>query len=184
MKKNKAIFLDRDGVVNIEKDYVYRIDDFVFIDGVFDACLALNQAGYIIIIMTNQAGIGRGYYTETDFFNLTNWMLSEFKKKSINIEDVYFCPHHAVHGKGKYLTSCECRKPKPGMIIKASVEHKLDLENSFLVGDKLTDIQAGQAAGIGQNFFVRTGKSIPDEHCTLADGVFNTLPDVVNFISR
>lgn len=153
MKKNRAVFLDRDGVINIEKDYVYRISDFTFIDGVFDVCQTFIKAGYKIIVMTNQAGIGRGYYSELDFERLTNWMLEKFKQHNVNVDGVYFCPHHPVHGKGNYLVSCQCRKPEPGMIIKASEDHDLDLENSILIGDKLSDIKAGQRAGIGQSFF-------------------------------
>jgi len=180
---NKAAFLDRDGVINIEKNYVNQVEDFVFIDGVIEACYLLNQAGYKIIIITNQAGIGRGYYTEDDFMNLTNWMLDKFKYHKVKIEGVYFCPHHATHGKGKYLQSCECRKPMPGMINRAILEHQLDVDSSFLVGDKLSDIQAGQAAGVRQNFFVRTGKVVSEEEGAFADGIFDTLSDVVNFIS-
>jgi len=183
VKKNKAIFLDRDGVVNIEKDYVYRVSDFDFIDGVFEACLAFNKADYKLIIMTNQAGIGRGYYTELDFDKLTNWMLEKFNQYNIHIDGVYYCPHHPVHGKGQYLKICECRKPEPGMILKASKDHDLDLDRSILVGDKLSDIKAGQTAGIGRNYFVRTGKFIPEKDSVLADDIFDTLYDVVNFIS-
>jgi len=181
--KNKAIFLDRDGVINKEKDYVYKIDDFAFIDGVVDACLKLVSTGYKIIVITNQAGIGRGYYTEKDFGVLTDWMLVSFKKLGVSIDAVYFCPHHPVYGQGDYLINCQCRKPEPGMIIKAAAIHNLDLEHSFLVGDKLSDIKAGQAAGVGQNYFVRTGKLIPQKEGALADGIFDTLYDVVNFIS-
>lgn len=183
MKNNSAFFLDRDGVINTEKDYVYRVDDFDFIDGIFDACQALNKAGYKIIIITNQAGIGRGYYTEKDFSNLTHWMLEKFKQNNVAIEGVYFCPHHPTHGKGKYLQSCTCRKPEPGMLHQAALEHNINLKKSFLVGDKISDIKAGQTAGVGRCFFVKTGKPIPDKDSVCANGDFNTLLDVVNFIS-
>ncbi len=183
MIKSKVVFLDRDGVINEDKDYVYKIKDFVFIESVVESCLNFSRAGYKIIIITNQAGIGRGYYTEKDFWVLTDWMLAAFKLCGVTIEAVYFCPHHPTHGKGEYLQACQCRKPEPGMLIKAAKEYNLDLESSFLVGDKLSDIKAGQAAGVGRNFLVKTGKPIADDEGRLADGVFDTLSDVVNFIS-
>jgi D-glycero-D-manno-heptose 1,7-bisphosphate phosphatase len=143
----KALFLDRDGIVNIEKNYVYRIADFEFCEGIFELCLKYQHKGYLIIIITNQAGIARGYYTEADFEKLTTWMLDKFSEKGIEITKVYYCPHHP-----EFTGECECRKPNPGMIFQARKEFNIDVANSILVGDKDSDIQAGIRAGIRKNF--------------------------------
>src|SRR5210317_2107951 len=100
MLPRPAVFLDRDGVINKEGGYVHNVDEFHFIDGVFDACREMSKAGYRLIVITNQAGIARGYYTEDDFHHLTKWMLNEFRQHGIEIDDVYYCPHHPVHGVG------------------------------------------------------------------------------------
>ena len=145
-----ALFLDRDGVINIDHGYVYRPEDFDFIEGVFDLCRAAQHQGYRIIIITNQAGIGRGYYSEADFASLTNWMLDRFSDNDIKIDGVYYSPYHPVHGIGAYKVDAPCRKPRPGMILQAAVDHAIDLGQSLLIGDKVSDIQAGQAAGVGR----------------------------------
>ncbi len=152
---NKALFLDRDGVVNKEKNYLYKIEDFEFIDGVFETCRYFQDKGYLIIIITNQAGIARGKYTEKDFEILTNWMLEEFRKENIRISKVYHCPHHP-----DFSGECECRKPKPKMILDAQREFDINLQNSILVGDKNSDIEAGINAGIYQNYLITTGHKI------------------------
>lgn len=151
----KALFLDRDGVVNKEKNYLYKIEDFEFIDGVFETCRYFQNKGYLIIIITNQAGIARGKYTEEDFEFLTKWMLKEFDKNDIKISKVYHCPHHP-----DFSGECECRKPKSKMILDAQKEFDIDLENSILVGDKNSDIEAGINAGIHQNYLITTGHKI------------------------
>jgi len=143
---NKALFLDRDGVINIDKGYVHKIEDFEFIDGIFDICEFFQKEGFLIFIITNQAGIARSYYSEKIFQYLTNWMLKEFEKRGINITKVYYCPHHP-----DFTGKCKCRKPNPGMILTAKKEFDIDLENSILIGDKISDIEAGKNAGIGLN---------------------------------
>jgi len=175
-----AIFLDRDGIINKERDYVHTIDEFHFIDGVFDACREMSKAGYRLIIITNQAGIARGYYTEDEFHHLTKWMLGEFRQHGIEIDDVYYCPHHPVHGVGEYNRDCDCRKPAPGMILRAAQEHSLDLQRSILVGDKVTDIEAGRAAGVGCCILVLTGHSLGAADTDRADKVFADLRDVAS----
>lgn len=150
-KKRRALFLDRDGVINIDHGYVYRPENFDFIDSVFNLCIKASELNYLIIIITNQAGIARGYYTEQQFNDLTAWMLQEFSKKKIHIDQVYYCPFHEKYGIGKYKKASFFRKPEPGMILQASKEFDLDLKNSILIGDNETDIQAGIAAGIGCN---------------------------------
>lgn len=148
--KNKALFLDRDGVINIEKNYVFQIKDFVFVEGIFELCLKFINKGFLIFIITNQAGIARGYYTLADYNILTSWMLKEFKKQKINISNVYHCPHHP-----DFTGKCLCRKPNTKMILDAKNEFKLDLKKSILIGDKLSDIECGKNAGVGTNILIR-----------------------------
>lgn len=136
---NKAIFLDRDGTINVEKHYLYKIDDFEFLPGVVDALKVLQEAGYLLIIITNQSGIGRGYYTEEDFQILNDWMVSTLKNQGIVISDVYFCPHLPDAQVEKYRKECKCRKPKLGMYEQAIIDHNIDLEHSYAIGDKIRD---------------------------------------------
>lgn len=164
----KALFLDRDGVINKEKNYLYKIEDFEFIDGVFDTCRYFQDLGYLIIVITNQAGIARGKYTEKDFDILTTWMIKEFEKEKITISKVYHCPHHP-----DFSGECACRKPNTGMLIQAQNEFDLDLSQSILVGDKNSDIEAGIKAGVKLNYLVRTGHKFL-EH-TFAVPVVNTI---------
>ena len=179
-----AVFLDRDGVINQECEYVHRIDDFHFIDGVFDACRKLSKAGFRLIVITNQAGIARGYYTEDDFHHLTAWMLDEFRQHDVEIDDVYYCPHHPVHGVGSYRRVCACRKPGPEMILRAAREHSLDLSQSILVGDKISDIEAGRAAGVGCCVLVLSGHAPDRKDLKKVDSVFEDLPAVVDAIVK
>lgn len=140
---NRALFLDRDGVINVEKDYLYKIKDFEFIDGIFDLCRYYQKHGFIIVVVTNQSGIDRGYYTKEDFDILTSWMVKEFSSNNIEIKKVYYCPHHP-----KISGECSCRKPNPGMLLRASKELNIDLKNSIIIGDKERDVQAGINAGL------------------------------------
>ncbi|QOY51441.1 D-glycero-beta-D-manno-heptose 1,7-bisphosphate 7-phosphatase [Candidatus Sulfurimonas baltica] len=143
----KALFLDRDGVINVEINYLYKIEDFVFIDGIFNLCKYYQNLGYIIIVVTNQSGIARKYYTEDDFNILSSWMIKEFARNKIEIKKVYFCPHHpTISGE------CSCRKPHPGMLFNASKEFNIDLKNSIIVGDKERDIEAGLNAGLLETY--------------------------------
>jgi D-glycero-D-manno-heptose 1,7-bisphosphate phosphatase len=174
----RALFLDRDGVVNLEKDYVHKREDFHFITGVFEACKAFQDAGYLIVIITNQSGIGRGYYTEEDFHSLNEWMKAEFAKRGVTIDGIYFCPHHPEEGVGQYRTYCQCRKPAPGMLLQASDDLDIDLESSVLVGDKDSDIEAGQRAGVGRNYIVRTGHEVEEEK-TGATKVLENITDLL-----
>ena len=154
MKNNQAVFLDRDGIINIDHDYVSRIEDFEFIPSIFEICRLYQSLGYQLFVITNQSGIGRGYYTEENFFMLTNWMLKQFQENQIFIQKVYYCPHHILSTDPKYSLDCTCRKPKPGMIESAVKEFSIDVSHSILIGDKVTDIEAGICAGIGQNLLV------------------------------
>lgn len=145
--QKKALFLDRDGVVNVEKDYLYKIEDFEFIEGIFELCKYYSDLEYSIFIVTNQSGISRELYNESDFKILTNWMIKEFKKHGIAICKVYHCPHHP-----EISGVCSCRKPNPGMILDAQREFNLDLSHSLIIGDKERDIEAGINAGIGESY--------------------------------
>lgn len=136
---NKAIFLDRDGTINVEKHYLYRIQDFEFLPGVVDAMRQLQRAGYLLIVVTNQSGIGRGYYTEEDFRKLNKWMVEYLNKQEVCISDVYYCPHLPDAAIQKYRMDCECRKPKLGMYYKAVKDHNIDLSKSYAIGDKIRD---------------------------------------------
>ena len=154
---NKALFVDRDGVINKEKEYVWRVEDFEFFDGVFEALGEAVEKGYLIIIITNQAGIARGHYTEEDFHKLTEWMVHKFRDNGVPVAGVYYDPYHPEYGIGKYKKESLRRKPNPGMIFEAARDHAINLSQSVLVGDKITDIEAGRRAGVGKLFLVRTG---------------------------
>ncbi len=145
-----ALFLDRDGIINLDLGYVHRIEDFIFRDGIFALCAAAQARGLALVIVTNQAGIGRGYFTEADFHLLTEWMTGEFARQGIVIAGVEFCPDHPTHGIGAYRRDSPRRKPAPGMILDAAATHGLDPAGSVMLGDRATDMLAGRAAGVGR----------------------------------
>jgi len=149
----KTIFLDRDGVINKDVNYAYKIVDFEFIDGIFEVCIYFQNLGYKIIIVTNQSGISRGYYSENDFQTITSWMLAQFKKNNINILDIFHCPHSPDFG-------CNCRKPKPGMLLNARNKHNIDMQDSWIIGDKEADIIAGISSGITNTILIKNALKI------------------------
>jgi D-glycero-D-manno-heptose 1,7-bisphosphate phosphatase len=148
----KALFLDRDGVINVDRHHVHRIEDFEFLPGIFELCAAAADRGYLLVVVTNQAGIGRGLYTEADFQRLTAWMVSVFRQRGIDIARVYHCPYHPTAGIGAYRRESFDRKPNPGMLLKARDDLGLDLSRSVFIGDKDSDMAAGLAAGVGRLF--------------------------------
>ena len=151
----RALFLDRDGVINVEKDYLYKIEDFKFIDGLFELCRYYQEQGYLIIVVTNQSGIARDYYSEEDFSKLSDWMIKEFLKHNIKIEKIYHCPHHPdISGE------CSCRKPNPGMLLEAHKEFDINLEDSIIIGDKERDIEAGLNAGLRECYLFDETKTV------------------------
>jgi D-glycero-D-manno-heptose 1,7-bisphosphate phosphatase len=143
-----ALFLDRDGVINVDHGYVHKVEDFQPIDGIFELCRAAQARGFQIFVVTNQAGIGRGCYTENDFHALSRWMCALFQSHGVTIQKVYFCPTHPEHGLGHYKTESPLRKPHPGMLLQAHAEFGVDFSRSVLIGDKPSDIAAGLAAGV------------------------------------
>lgn len=147
--KRPALFLDRDGVINVDHGYVYKPEDFDFVDGIFELVAEANRLDYLVVVVTNQAGIGRGYYTEKDFHALTDWMCTQFVEYGARIDAVYFCPDHPEHGIGAYRRESNFRKPGAGMLKQAAAQLNIDLPNSLIVGDKDTDMQAGASAGVG-----------------------------------
>ena len=153
----KVIFLDRDGVINHEVGYLHKVEDFKFIDGVFEACLSFQSLGYQIVVITNQSGIGRGYYGEQEFHQVNDWMLAQFSAQGVDVLDVFFCPHGPEDG-------CTCRKPKPGMLLDAKEKHDIDMSLSWMIGDKEADVTAANAAGINNTVLVKSGHDIDEEN--------------------
>ena len=150
---NKTIFLDRDGVINKEINYLFQIADFEFIEGVFEACQYFQKLNYKIIIVTNQSGISRGFYSESDYQKITAWMISEFNNNNIHILDIFHCPHSPN-------SNCNCRKPKPGMLLDAKYKYNIDMTSSWMIGDKETDIIAANNSGITNTILVKSGHEI------------------------
>lgn len=159
LRTQKALFLDRDGVININHGYVFKKETFEFIDGIFELCLKARNKGYQIIIVTNQSGITRGYYTEQDFTLLTRWVEHQFWQKGIKILQTFHCPHHP-----DYSSPCCCRKPKIGMLTKASRRFGIDRAQSIMIGDSLSDMQCAQAAGIGTRIYLNPSLSTHKGH--------------------
>ena len=167
-----AIFLDRDGVINEDTGYVSQVDDFHFLPGVIEALQLLKKKGYLLIVVTNQSGIARGYFSEDDFMNLTEWMDWSLADRDVDLDGIYFCPHHPAHG-----ASCDCRKPAPGMLLLAQQELGIDMARSYMVGDKPSDLKAAINAEVGHKVMVRTGKAVTDEGTALADTIYDNLHD-------
>ena len=147
MGKHKAVFLDRDGTINVEVQYLSQVKDFQFIPGVPWALKCLKDAGFLLVVVTNQSGIGRGYYDEAALDSIHSHMHEDLAKFGASIDACYFCPHHPEHGTGDYRKECGCRKPLPGMLQQAALDLDIDLAASFMIGDKLADVEAGLAAG-------------------------------------
>lgn len=158
----KALFLDRDGIINIDYGHVHKKENFEFVDGIFELCKYFQKNNYLIFIITNQAGIGKGYYKEEDFNSLTSWMISEFSKNGIVIEDVFYCPHHPND-------KCLCRKPSPKMLLDIQNKYKISLKKSILIGDKLTDVEAGERAGVSELVLIKSKYQDEYDYFTLLD---------------
>jgi D-glycero-D-manno-heptose 1,7-bisphosphate phosphatase len=169
----RAVFLDRDGTINVDHGYVFRAGEFEFIPGAPEAIRRLKDAGFLVIVVTNQAGIARGLYSEADVHELHRHLDRELARHETSIDAYYYCPHHPEKGTPPYRRDCACRKPFPGMLLQAAADFPLNLGGSFLVGDKLSDIEAGLAAGC-KPILVETGygadvENVPPEVPRVAD---------------
>ncbi|MFY1027437.1 D-glycero-beta-D-manno-heptose-1,7-bisphosphate 7-phosphatase [Actinobacillus seminis] len=180
---NKAIFLDRDGTLNIDYGYVHEIDQFHFIEGSIEALQQLKQMGYLLVLVSNQSGIARGYFSEQQFLQLTEWMDWSLADRGVDLDGIYYCPHHP-DGIGEFKQDCNCRKPKAGMLSQAIKELKIDPARSIMIGDKMEDMMAGKSAGIKMNILVRSGKTVTEDSEKLADYVIDSITDVVALIRK
>ncbi|MBJ7223620.1 MULTISPECIES: D-glycero-beta-D-manno-heptose 1,7-bisphosphate 7-phosphatase [unclassified Brenneria] len=179
-----AVFLDRDGTINIDHGYVHEIDQFQFIEGVIDGMRELKNMGFALVLVTNQSGIARGKFTEDQFMQLTEWMDWSLADRGVDLDGIYFCPHHPDQGSEEYRQVCDCRKPEPGMLLSAQRHLNIDMAASYMVGDKVEDMQAAVAAGVGTKILVRTGKPITELGESLADGIINSLAELPQWIKK
>jgi D-glycero-D-manno-heptose 1,7-bisphosphate phosphatase len=154
LKRNKALFLDRDGVININHGYVYQTKHFDLIEGVIELIRLANQMNYKVIVVSNQSGIGRGYFCEQQFISLCDWMIEMFAQHNARIDKLYFCPHHPTDATGRYLKDCEHRKPKIGMALNAQNDLSIDLAKSIMVGDKQSDVDFAVNANMGKMYWI------------------------------
>ncbi len=178
---NKAIFLDRDGTINKEINYLYRPEDFMFINGTVEAIRIFHELGYIVIVITNQAGVAKGYYTENDIMILHNYIDKLLANSDTYIDKYYYCPHHIDGIINTYKIKCDCRKPSTGMIDKAVADYNINLKNSIIIGDKEIDIEVGKKAGISKCVLVRSGHNI-NESETKADCIYDNIYDFAQSI--
>ncbi len=171
----KAAFLDRDGVINQDRAYVHRWEDFEFVPGAIDGMRRLQQAGYALVIVTNQSGLARGYYSEEQYQELTRALLAELARQGVQVDGVYHCPHHPKGSVPHLANDCDCRKPAPGMILQAARELGLSLADSILIGDKPSDIEAARAAGVGRAYRVHSDNPESGADTGAADGHYADL---------
>jgi len=178
----RAAFLDRDGVINVDPGYVHRIEDFEFIAGSLEACRELTRRGWLLVVATNQSGIGRGLYTTQQFQQVTEWMRAQFERSGAPLAGVYHCPHHPTDAIDRLQVPCDCRKPQPGMLLTAARDLSLDLAQSMMFGDKCEDMQAARAAGVAHRVLLgKDGRWPPRDDCApgLATARFASLHEAV-----
>jgi len=171
MKEKKALFLDRDGVINVDHGYIYKIEDFQFTEGIFKLLHLFRQKGYLLFIVTNQSGIGRDYYSLKDFETLTQWMLKRFKEENLVIEEVAYCPHAPKE-------NCHCRKPHTGMVDEILKQYSINLSSSWLIGDKQSDIDLALNSNIAKSI------SIGERKIDQGTYHFNTIPECSEFLEK
>lgn len=175
----KAAFIDRDGVINVDRSYVHKIEDFEWVPGVLEAARTLHEAGYALVVVTNQSGIGRGYYDEAAFIRLTDWMKARFAEAGAPLSGVYFCSHHPEKALDGYRKDCGCRKPRPGMLFQAARELGIYLSASLMFGDKPGDMTAGRAAGCYERIQLGTNGHAAPKLSANATRAFASLADAV-----
>lgn len=179
---SRALFLDRDGVINVDYGYVHKPENFEFVEGIFSLCAAAQSSKYLIVVVTNQAGIARGYYSEEQFFSLMNWVKHQFIQRGIALSAVYHCPFHPIHGIGPYRRESADRKPAPGMFLRAALDLDLDLRNSVMIGDQLTDIEAAARAGVGLKLHLQPEGTVACDTAFTPDEVIFKLSDAIPII--
>lgn len=177
---HKAVFVDRDGTINEDRGFVWKIKDFAILPGTLEALRRLTEKNIQIYIITNQSGIALGHYTEADFHTLTQYMLDLFKKHAVLVKEVLFCPHHPEAILPQYRKFCECRKPAPGLLKRVIDRENFRLENLALIGDKNSDIEAGISLGI-RAYLVETGYGWKEKERTLAHEV---APDLLHAVEK
>ncbi len=175
----RAAFLDRDGVINLDRAYVYKVEDFEWIDGVLPAARRLSEAGFLLVVVTNQSGIGRGYYGVGDFERLTDSMKKVFRQAGAPLSGVYFCPHHPEKALPPFRIECDCRKPRPGMLLQAARDLGIDLGRSVLFGDKPGDCTAGRLAGCPERVLLGTDAKACPSPSADATRCFRSLSEAV-----
>ncbi|VFP87405.1 D-glycero-beta-D-manno-heptose 1,7-bisphosphate 7-phosphatase [Candidatus Erwinia haradaeae] len=179
-----AIFLDRDGTINLDYGYVSTIEAFTFIDGVIDAMRKLMSMGFSLILITNQSGIARGIFNINQFMILTKWMEKFLADRNVKLHGIYFCPHYPSSVIHLRRQLCNCRKPKPGMFLSAKKELNINMSASYMVGDKIEDMQAAKAAGVGKKILVRSGRHLESSYQNNADWVLDSLKDLPRYIQK
>lgn len=178
----RAAFIDRDGVINAELDHVGRAEDFHLLPCAVDGLRRLAAHGYVLVVVTNQAGIAKGLYDEEDYQCVTRYMTDLLLSQQVQLQAVYHCPHHPLGSVNRYAVSCDCRKPAPGMLLRAAVEMQLDLTRSVLIGDKVSDTAAGRAAGVRWTILVRSGHALPEDALHYADQCFDDLSGAAEWV--
>jgi D-glycero-D-manno-heptose 1,7-bisphosphate phosphatase len=178
----KAAFLDRDGVINIDKGYVHQWDDFEFVTGAIEGMRKLQDAGYKLVIVTNQSGLARGYYTEAEYLALNKILQKHLFEQGVNLAGIFHCPHHQDGTVKSLAMICNCRKPKPGLLFQAANALELDMPNSLLIGDKPTDIEAARAAGVGRAYIVDSNYIDTMVETSKSDGRFANLLECANHV--
>jgi D-glycero-D-manno-heptose 1,7-bisphosphate phosphatase len=171
----QAAFLDRDGVINEDREYVSRAADFHFIPGSIAALCTLQAAGFALVVITNQSGLARGMFTEDEYLRLQSYMQEQLAAAGVVLDSIQYCPHLPDAPVARYRLDCDCRKPRAGMILAAARQLDIDLAASVLIGDRRADLEAGRTAGVGRCFLVRSGKQLSADDESLADGVYEDL---------
>jgi D-glycero-D-manno-heptose 1,7-bisphosphate phosphatase len=170
-----AVFLDRDGVIVVDHGYVHRVEDFHFVPGSAQALQHLQAAGWRLVVVTNQSGLARGLYTAGDYERFTAHLREQLQPFGVRLDAVLHCPHLPDAAVATYRLACDCRKPAPGMLLRAARELAIDLSRSVIVGDRSSDVQAGRAAGVGHCVMVRSGHATEASEFSQADAVYDDL---------